>query len=160
MIDDILVLPRHTVENIIEVNKPAPYKWNLISIYGDSEELLTEGVIEVLRSKGLAKHLSLEFWDLTDKDYDEVKEEYLDAVLFEEGHARRIIKFVEGLQETDGPEKLFVHCDAGVSRSGAVGCFINDFKGGDHFEMMKANPNIAPNAYISSVLNRVYREMS
>jgi len=159
MIDSILVLPRHIVDNIIMHADPAPGIWNLISIYGDSEELLTEGAIEILREKGLGNYLSLEFWDLSDKEFDEVKADYPAAVLFDKEHAKKIIKFVEELQESDEKHKLIIHCDAGVSRSGAVGCFINDVRGGSHDMLMLKNPNILPSAYVSSVLNRVYREM-
>lgn len=44
-------------------------------------------------------------------------------VQFHEGHAEQILEFVEGKQH------LIIHCDAGMSRSVAVGAFLRDYFG-------------------------------
>lgn len=50
-------------------------------------------------------------------------------------------------------KNFFVHCSAGISRSGAVGAFINDYHGWDRSKFEKDNPYIHPNARVSRMLN-------
>jgi predicted protein tyrosine phosphatase len=48
-----------------------------------------------------------------------------------------------------------VHCAAGISRSGAVGTFINDYMQGDYAEFKKNNPYIHPNSHVLSTLRKI-----
>lgn len=94
---------------------------------------------------------NITFDDLTDKD-----ELNNDSILFKESHAKRIIDFVERNKDK---ENILVQCYAGVSRSGAVGSFINDKYGSEEYDtFMRYNPKIKPNYYIKSILNKVLRE--
>lgn len=73
----------------------------------------------------------------------------------EDWQAKEIYDFIDSNRNKD---VCFVHCAAGVSRSGAVGLFINDLMEQDYREFMKTNPNVQPNTLISSKLNKIYRE--
>jgi predicted protein tyrosine phosphatase len=50
-----------------------------------------------------------------------------------------------------------VHCSAGISRSGAVGTFINDLFGIKHQEFIRNNPYVLPNPHVLSLLRKAYR---
>lgn len=52
-----------------------------------------------------------------------------------------------------GKDAVLIHCTAGVSRSGAIASFIQDFVSGS-WEMFKHdNPNILPNAHVYRLLH-------
>lgn len=51
-------------------------------------------------------------------------------------------------------KQCIVHCMAGISRSGAVGAFINDLTGGDYNKFKYINPQVCPNAHVSYLLNK------
>lgn len=72
--------------------------------------------------------------------------------------AERIYKFVT---DNMSAKKFFVHCSAGISRSGAVGLFIKDFlKTVDISAELNAE-YINPNSYVSMLLNRqIYKNIS
>lgn len=53
-------------------------------------------------------------------------------------------------------ERCYVHCSAGVSRSGAVGEFINDILGESHEVFKSRNKSIIPNTHIKKILNNLY----
>jgi len=67
--------------------------------------------------------------------------------LFNDCHARQIIKFAD----TNKTRSFIVHCDAGISRSGAVGLFLTRYLGLDEAEFKQHNC-ILPNMYIYDVL--------
>ena len=48
--------------------------------------------------------------------------------------------------------QLFIHCSAGVCRSGAVGRFATEYLGLDEAEFHKNNPNILPNKWVEDLL--------
>ena len=51
-----------------------------------------------------------------------------------------------------------VHCHAGVSRSGAVGLFINEYLGQNEERFRVLHPNIAPNPHILSLLRKARKQ--
>lgn len=52
-----------------------------------------------------------------------------------------------------------IHCAAGISRSGAIGTFINDLYGDENFlEFKHRNPKVFPNQRILRMLNKLLRE--
>lgn len=53
-------------------------------------------------------------------------------------------------------EVCYVHCSAGVSRSGAIGEFINDLYGLSWLTFKKMNPRISPNLHIKTLLNNLH----
>lgn len=71
-------------------------------------------------------------------------------IAFTEKQAGKIIDF---LDKNKDRKLAIVHCAAGISRSGAVGQFINDYFGEDYFKFKKNNPHIHPNPYVLRLLN-------
>jgi predicted protein tyrosine phosphatase len=52
----------------------------------------------------------------------------------------------------------YIHCTAGINRSGAVAKYVNDVVGGDYYELMRLNPWIQGNPHVTALLNeRQYR---
>ena len=95
--------------------------------------------------------LKLVFDDISDKETGN---------LFTEEQAQKIKNFVDHLDKT---KSLFINCQAGISRSGAVGIVLNDYinymqngciKNRDWFEFFEINTRIRPNAYIARVLKK------
>lgn len=72
-----------------------------------------------------------------------------------EDQAAEIVDFV--LNHRD-KEYAFVHCAAGISRSGAVGSFIADVNGVDYDTFKRMNPQIHENRHVKNLLNKIYRE--
>lgn len=56
--------------------------------------------------------------------------------------------------------QCIVHCMAGISRSGAIGTFINDLTNGDYYKFKKLNPQIHPNQYVLGLLNKEHNNES
>jgi predicted protein tyrosine phosphatase len=75
---------------------------------------------------------------------------------FNTEQAKQIIDFLGANRHK---ETLLIHCHAGVSRSGAVATFANDYYMQDYNAFKADNPYILPNPHILQVLNRVYREI-
>ena len=70
--------------------------------------------------------------------------------------AKSIIDFCE---QNRGKQNLFVHCFAGIARSGAVGAFVNDVWGEENYEDFHARHSwLCPNSFVSMMLMRSYRE--
>lgn len=71
---------------------------------------------------------------------------------FTEEQAAKVFAFIKENRDKD----FIVHCSAGISRSGAVGAFINDYLDSDKEFFHKFNfERIFPNAHVSSLLNRL-----
>jgi predicted protein tyrosine phosphatase len=70
---------------------------------------------------------------------------------FSENQAKLIIDFINSNKD----KSFFVHCTAGISRSGAVGRFILDYLDGDKDHFKQMNPHISPNGHISRLLNNI-----
>jgi predicted protein tyrosine phosphatase len=71
----------------------------------------------------------------------------------EQGH--NIFDFIN---KNKDKKNFIIHCSAGISRSGAVGLFINDYLGLDYALFKIMNPHILPNGLISRTLNKIARE--
>jgi len=159
MITEIKIFSRQHMNGFAEsggLNFPYCNKlWNLISIYSEDKEYLTNQTKNTLNEIGMRRFLSLDFWDLTnDNTYEKVKIRYPDAKLFDQKHATKIIKFLDIIQEEKEESILVVHCSAGISRSGAVGTFANDYCGLDYSELIKTNCNIMANQYVLRTLRK------
>jgi len=61
----------------------------------------------------------------------------------------------EFIKSNSDKEKLFVHCSAGISRSGALGAFVHEYFGGAYKELLRTNPHILPNGRVTRLL-RMY----
>ena len=74
---------------------------------------------------------------------------------FTEEQATQIFDFIE---KNKDKEFCIIHCYAGISRSGAVGAFVNDYFGGHYMDFIKANPQVQPNPKVTRLLNREWRK--
>lgn len=74
---------------------------------------------------------------------------YYGAKAFTEDQAKQILEFINKHKEA---KKCLVHCSAGISRSGAVGTFINDYFKNDYFQFKTRNPYIHPNGLVLRTL--------
>jgi len=72
-----------------------------------------------------------------------------------EQQAKEIYEFIKSNADK---KKLFVHCSAGISRSGAVGAFVHEYFGGAYKELLKENPHILPNGRVTRLL-RMYERI-
>ena len=70
---------------------------------------------------------------------------------FSEEQAAKLFSFIKKHRDK---EECIVHCMAGISRSGAVGAFINGYCGGDWEEFKRQNPQIIPNGRVERMLNK------
>ena len=73
--------------------------------------------------------------------------------LFDWRDANEIARFLDALPEG---KTLLVHCQAGISRSGAVAEVANEYLNGPgaHEEFMRMNPYIIPNSHVRAILRR------
>jgi predicted protein tyrosine phosphatase len=55
---------------------------------------------------------------------------------------------------------FIIHCSAGISRSGAVAQFINDYFDFDEEKFKLNNPFIHPNPHVFSLLKNVWNKNS
>jgi len=127
--------------------------WSLISIHTEPEEnFLTLENKKFLSSIGMKESLSLCFWDISNNA--QILEQYPHARLFSIEQAELVVGMISIANQQDD-STLILHCDAGISRSGAIGSFAADFLRLDMEKFRKDNPDIMPNHYVLSVLNKV-----
>lgn len=69
---------------------------------------------------------------------------------FSEEQAKQLYEFIKKHREK---ETCIVHCMAGISRSGAVGTFVNGYAQGDWEYFKRTNPYISPNPRVHRMLN-------
>lgn len=145
----IFVKSRDNIEEALEKDPEIINEYNIISIYSwYCESPIKEDRYNILK---------LEFDDITERELQQYPKGYK---LFSEADAERIKDFADS--RLDPEKKLIVHCDAGISRSGAVGFCLNDYLNNyieSHYRhlasFLRDNPHIVPNPYISRVLNKV-----
>lgn len=67
------------------------------------------------------------------------------------------IKIVDFIENNIG-KTFYIHCRAGVSRSGAIGSYINQmyYKIYNDEQFIKDNPRISPNGHVLRLLKREY----
>lgn len=159
----VFITSRMVMEDILNDSSAAGTKLLqdkcvVISIYGNSyfgmdcgrpNILFTEEKKqEVIGKSGVKDVLNLCFGDYTPNDRDLDNEK-----LFSESQAKQVVEFVDKYK--DEVEMFILHCDAGVSRSGAVGTFIQRYLELDEMELFKMNPYIAPNHFVLNILLEV-----
>jgi len=160
MIRDIIVVPRSVIKDAIEKQYfIIKRSWHLISICTQpQEELVKETEYQILKSLGCQDLLSLFFGDYTLNRWNVIQKEIVSVSpgtkLFDENDAKKIIDFINKINN-DIYGTLVIHCDAGISRSGAVGLFICRYLELDERKFRKMNSYIHPNQYILEVLNKV-----
>ncbi len=90
------------------------------------------------------------YFDDADEDLIE-SDGKIKATAFTIAQAKELLEFVECNKDR---ETCIVHCAAGISRSGAVGLFVNDYFGGDYFEFKKNNPRTHCNQLVLRLLKQ------
>lgn len=152
MIDKIVISSRKEMEeflrNKLEWNgnilKKAPLpKTAIISICSEADNTLMKGT-------ECDDILTLIFEDWTEEDRKKLPP---DRILFDEDMARQVISFLDRIKNKE-IKTLYIHCDAGVSRSGAVGIFACRYLGMDEKEFRKYN-FINPNTLVYDLLYKV-----
>ena len=115
------------------------------------------GTIEVPYFKQNHKNVLVLFFDDVVKDTwvsmnpeDKVG---LTAKKFTVEQGKQIIDFIKKNKDCT---ECIVHCAAGISRSGAVGEFINDIYGEDYFAFKARHPWIHPNVEVKSILKKLW----
>lgn len=98
--------------------------------------------------------LNLEFDDADEEIEKAYRHSASPVHLFSVEDANRIIDFIQSNIGMD----FYVHCTAGVSRSGAVGYFIRQITDADYDSFLRINTQINPNGYVLKILNEVYTE--
>jgi predicted protein tyrosine phosphatase len=153
MIKKIMTKQRREVEYIIDNSMTfSKSPWALISIWS-SQELITPFNREILSKAGCSEILSVKFSDLTLDEYNKLSfQKKSISFLFKEEQAKSIINFINKVNAMEIPE-LFIHCAAGISRSGAVGVWTCRYLNLDENEFLENNKHILPNTYILNVLN-------
>ena len=106
----------------------------------------------------LPNHLRLHFNDINPSRFSEHTEAEI-LLGPNEAHAREIYNFVEAIQSREEEWAVFVHCSAGISRSGAISRWIEDATGAMGEEKFReANKQIQPNATLLRMLHRLMYE--
>lgn len=94
--------------------------------------------------------MNLSFDDCTEDGMPTPTQE-LGTKAFSTQQSNKLYKFIKRNLDK---EQCIVHCMAGISRSGAVGTFINVITGGDYQKFKLLNPQVTPNVHVLSLLNR------
>lgn len=128
----IKVFSRNTTKRLLE-RKEAEVEYKntiFISINTFSKDYATEGDKDgseptPVPEKFLDKTLVLHFDDATNSSVSRIG---CSLKLFNKEMAMSICKFIENkLNEFPETDTIWVHCTAGISRSGAVGVVLNDY---------------------------------
>jgi predicted protein tyrosine phosphatase len=160
MIKGVIVLSRLEVARILETDAVLDLgcPWVLISIYSDTTGPLIadKALSEILYRRGCHDFETYEFHDITLEKYTRLKALYKNSKkklkVFSKRQARGIVAFIDKYQRDPQKFVFIVHCEAGVSRSGAVGTFACRYLGLDEHRFRAINENIRPNAYVYDTL--------
>lgn len=160
----INVFSRDHIKWLIEKQKVDFDRVNIISINSfASKELHNElNEMQTLIGCNNPNVLFLEFDDVTIEEADLVNSnnEKLHVKAMTVEQAKQIINFI--LKTFNQNKDLYVHCTAGISRSGAVGLFANQFvnryikPNEEEFQYNRTNGFLVPpipNATVSQLLN-------
>jgi predicted protein tyrosine phosphatase len=144
----IFVVPRQYIKKEIEKNQNWILgKW-IISIFSIGSYSPISDRFNVLK---------LNFDDISERDIDTNSH---NEIFFDENHAKKIHEFIDNISENDA-KPIYVHCDAGVSRSGAVGYILNEYfnkfitnNENDYKAFNVNNSHIMPNPLVVRLLKR------
>lgn len=87
-------------------------------------------------------------------EFDDIEEDIGKYKTMSTEQGQQIISFLESIDKSS-VVYLLVHCAAGISRSGAVGTFANDYFKLDNDVFKRDNPHIHPNGNVMRVLNNI-----
>lgn len=150
----IYVMSREGIKRLLKMNKDIVKKNYFISIYS-SEVDYGWNIFGEPKSSPLPNRtnvLKLCFDDVTEKDTE------LNVIHFSKDLADQIVSFLKTVKD-DGLNEFYVHCDAGVSRSGAVGSLLNEYfnkflkmNNIDNEAFRMNNSHIMPNPEVMRIL--------
>ena len=152
----ILIKSRKWVEDRLDKDMFFCRKYNFISIFssGDYSPFPEQ-------SNSL---LELEFDDITDSDRLRTSPDAPTLILFHDDHAAQIVRFIHRINRK---KTMIIHCDAGISRSGAVGQVLNEYcnrilenNPNDYALFAADNPDIIPNPLVFRILQRTFPPLS
>ena len=150
----ILIKPRTWVEKQLETDRIFCRKFNFISIFSSKDFSPLPDLPNILK---------LEFDDITETDIPQVHADGSPLILFGREQAERIVRFVLA---ADRQKILAVHCDAGISRSGAVGEQLNEYfnrivedRPGDYAKFSEDNGGVIPNPRVARILREALEEL-
>lgn len=140
-------------QNKIYENNIETYKDNIFISIIDSKDTTLNKMFNPYSKPQFKKDynnvLNLQFDDVT-HDGENSPTAIGKTKTFTKEDAKKIIKF---LKKNKKANFCLIHCAAGISRSGAVGQFVNDFFKEDYQKFIKNNPRIMPNSKIVRILN-------
>ena len=118
----IYVCSRAEIKGMLKINKEFAKKNYFISIYSSEIDYGwgMNGEPKLSPLPNLPNVCKLCFDDVTEKDKEQ------NVIHFNKEHAQKIMEFLKTVKD-DGKMEFYVHCDAGVSRSGAVGYLLNEY---------------------------------
>lgn len=91
-------------------------------------------------------------------EQDEIESKNHTCKSFDSNNANETIRFLTLISHFAKKEEninLIIHCHAGISRSGAIGVFANDFLGLKYEDFKQENPHVLPNSKVLRELNKV-----
>jgi len=147
MKNHIYVLPRYQFkEELVKLSEQQFMSGAFISIHDPELDSIIDPGPNVL---------NLWFHD-TDPDDDSAKFDmdsiYGDETIhFDDVMAKQIFEFVEKNRDA---KFWFVHCTAGICRSGAVGEFLSEYFEIPYNLFKRDNPQIRPNIHVKKLLRR------
>ena len=146
----ILVKSRKFIEELISLCEKEINNFNFISIYSKNSFSPLPNQNNILK---------LEFDDVSEQNIEGFPFK-TNLLWFSEKQAVEIFDFVNKI---DCSKLLYVHCDAGISRSGAVGMILNDYFNrfeDDNKEDFKYfntnNSHIMPNPRVVRLMKSVF----
>lgn len=154
MIKTITVYNRFHMDTVAGNLSQIPSKyWHLISISGLNNILINDKTKSSFESQGCHKILALQFDDISPNVFAKCLEADKKVTLFSKDQAKQIVEFIGVVQEETEPSDLVIHCEAGISRSGAVARFTSDF-----LKIPFDDKHIHPNSYVLRTLWEVVDE--
>jgi len=165
----IAIKGRNEIKQLIKEKYIDFDKYNIISVntfcFQNRRDVDEEEEMRELLKDNLDSCLFLKFDDITEdglkrcKESSNPKMRCAEFRLFNDGDAKKILAFAQ--KTLNDKKNLYVHCTAGVSRSGAIGLFLNRYTNKileDNQEDFQYNENlnftrIIPNPHVSRILN-------
>ena len=110
---------------------------------------------EPIFERDTARIITLRFHDLDAQwPVDPERDPRPSYVFMNEDHARRIVDHVLKFHQHPEPWEFLVNCMAGISRSGAVGTFVQRVAGIPAEQFLTQNTGLHPNGYVLKLLAR------
>lgn len=144
IIKDVCFKSSLNLESKYFASKVQNMSFCMISVVSSpKDKILVDTNIDALKLVGMREGLTLIFNDITKSEKD--------CILFDEQMAQTVYDWVKKQHKHLAEEFLVVHCDAGISRSGAIATWASDYL---KIPILDTNL-IFPNIYIKSLLYKV-----